>query len=392
MAVGTLPGGRNKATNTNGGERNDAPDSSKPVAVVPFVRASDEHLQPGNVDFTSAVLGANPQDMGIRDVPAYGYIRYLYLLVQATGGAAGLNNAVGHADAPFNVLENLALTEPNGAYIIQFTSGYQMMLANKYGGYLPPVSADPRRSPVFSAIATTGNFTFILRVPVAVSDRDGLGALANQDSAGQFKFRCTVAASATVYSTGPDTKPVVRVRAWLAAYDQPEAQSAGMGNQTEPPAHGTTSFWSVQSGITVNGGENTIELKRKGNYLRQILFVLRRAGSPPSRANGESDWPTELRFLRDAFPARYYDTNVWKHIMFERTGYQGTADTANAPENGVRYHSYMQEFDGALGRENRDQWQPTRSSTRLEIAGSFANAGTLDIITNDVAIADNVFL
>lgn len=390
MGVATLSNGRNKATNSEGGERNDAPDSSKPVAVVPFVRASDEHLQPGNIDFTSGVLGATAQDMGIKDLPAYGYIRWLYLRVKATAGVAGLNNAVGHADAPWNVLQNIALTEPNGAYIVQFTDGYQMLLANKYGGYLPPVSSDPRKSPVFSAIAVTGNFTFVLRVPVSVSDRDGLGALANQDSAGQFKFRCTIAASATVFTTGPDTKPVVNVRAWLAAYDQPEAQSAGMGNQTEPPAHGTTSFWTVQSGLTVNAGENTLELKRKGNYIRQIIFVLRRAGT--SRANGELDWPTELRFLRDAFPARYYDTDIWKHQMFERTGYTGTADTAGAPENGVRYHSYMQEFDGALGRENRDQWQPTRGSTRLEIAGSFLTAGTMDVITNDVAIADNVFL
>lgn len=388
MAIATLSQGRNKPTDN--GEANKAPDSSKPVTVVPFVRASDEHLQPGNVSFTSAALTTTTQDIGIVDIPAYGYIRWLYLKVTATGGAAGLNNAVAQADAPFNVLQNIMLSEPNGANIVQFTSGYQMYLANKYGGYLPPVSADPKKSPVYSALAASGNFTFVLRVPVSISDRDGLGALANQDSAGQFKFRAVVAAASTVYSTQPDTKPVVAVKAWLSAYDQPEAQSAGMGNQTEPPAHGTTAFWTVQSGITVNSGENNIELKRKGNYIRQIIFVLRRGGT--SRANGESDWPAELRFLRDAFPARYYDEDIWKHKMYEMTGYTGTADSAGGPENGVRFHSYMQEFDGALGRENRDQWQPTRGSTRLEIAGSFDNAGTLDVITNDVAIADNVFL
>jgi len=161
-------------------------------------------------------------------------------------------------------------------------------------------------------------------------------------------------------------------------------------NQTAPPASGTTSFWQVQSGITVNSGENTIELKRKGNYLRQIIFVLRRSGT--SRSNGESDWPAETRFLRDAFPARYYNSTVWKSIMWQRTGYRGTADSAGGPENGVRFHDYMHEFNGLLGNENRDLWQPTRGSTRLEIAGNFANAGTLTIITNDVAIAEDVFL
>lgn len=372
-------------------ERNDAPRNEEaPRLVIPFVRASDENIQPGNLDRTTAVLSANSQDLGITDLPAYGYISHLYIMVEATGGVAGLNNAVAKEDAPFSILRDIALTEPNGAYIVQFNDGWQAMLAQKYGGYLPPYAADPRANPAYSAIATTGNFKFILRIPVSVSVRDAVGALANQDSAGQFKLRLKVGAASDIYSTQPDTKPVVRVRAWLSSWDQPEAVSAGVANQTEPPAHGTTSFWSVQSGITVNAGENTIELKRKGNYLRQIIFVLRRAGT--SRANGQTDWPAELRFLRDAFPARYYNFDIWNTVMWERTGFDATIETKNGLDNGVRFHDYMHEFDGGLGRENRDLWQPTRGSTRLEIAGNFVNAGTLDVIYNDVAIAQNVFL
>jgi hypothetical protein len=264
-----------------------------------------------------------------------------------------------------------------------------MYLANKYGGYVHPGAADPKNSPVFSGVDSAGNFQFLLRVPVALSVRDAVGALANQDSAGQFKFRATVASASTVYGTAPDTLPTVRVRAWLAAYDQPEPMSAGVGNQVEPPANGTTSFWSVQSGIPVSAGENTIELKRKGNYLRQIIFVLRSNGS---RSTGENNWPDETRFLRDAFPARYYNNTVWTHLMYERTGFDAANEAANGLDNGVRFHDYIHEFDGALGRENRDLWQPTRGSTRLEIAGNFGGASTLDIITNDVAIAQNVFL
>lgn len=390
MPLMNANGARPQANQTQ--ERNDAPRSGEaPQLVIPFVRASDENIQPGNLDRTTAALSANSQDLGIIDLPAYGYISHLYIKVTATGGAAGLNNAVAKEDAPFSILRDIALTEPNGAYIVQFNDGWQAYLAQKYGGYLHPVAADPRAYPNFSAIATTGNFEFTLRIPVCVSVRDAVGALANQDSAGQFKLRLKVGATTDIYSTAPDTKPVVRVQAWLASYDQPEAVSAGVANQTEPPAHGTTSFWSVQSGITVNAGENTIELKRKGNYLRQVLFVLRRAGT--SRANGESDWPSgETRFLRDAFPARYWDFDIWRCIMFERTGYHQTVETKFGLDNGVRFLDYMHEFDGALGRENRDGWQPTRGSTRLEIAGNFANAGTLDVIYNDVAIAQNVFL
>lgn len=384
-------GNRHSAgSGTAQGDANAAPSGNAPVLSVPFIRATDENLQPGNLDRTSAALTANTQDFGVNDLPAYGYISHLYILVEATGGAAGLNNAVAKEDAPWSILRDIALTEPNGAYIVQFNDGYQAYLAHKYGGYLDPRSADPRANPIFSAIATSGNFTFLLRIPVAVSGRDAVGALANQDSAGQFKLKLKVGATTDIYSTSPDTKPTVRVRAWMAGWDQPEAMSGGAANQTEPPAHGTTSFWSVQAGINVVAGQNVIELKRKGNYLRQIIFVLRRAGT--SRANGQTDWPAETRFLRDSFPARYYDDNVWRTIMFERTGMDQTVETKNGLDNGVRFHDYMHEFDGALGRENRDLWQPTRGSTRLELAGSWANAGTLDVIYNDVAIAQNVFL
>jgi hypothetical protein len=382
--------GPSKSNGGNNSDPNAAPKGDAPAMVVPFVRASDEHLQPGNLDRTvTAGSFATATDLGITDIPAYGYISHLYIKVTATGGAAGLATVAASEDAPFNVLQNIALTEPNGAVIVQFNSGYEMYLANKYGGYVNPVSSDPKNSPVFSDVATSGNFTFLLRVPVCLSVRDAVGALANQDSAGQFKFRCTVAASSTVYSTAPNTLPAVRVQAWLAAYDQPEPSSAGVGNQVEPPASGTTSFWTVQSGITVANGQNTIELKRKGNYLRQIIFVLRTSGS---RSTADTDWPVETRFLRDSFPARYYDDGVWRHKMFELTGYTGTLDNPGAPEAGVRFHDYMHEWDGALGRELRDLWQPTRGSTRLEIDGSFQAAATLDIITNDVAVANNVFV
>ncbi len=375
---------------SNNSERNDAPknDTTNTAGFVPFVRASDEHLQPGNFD-EARTLTASSQDLGVQDLPAYGYFSHLYVLVEATGGSNGLATVNDDEDAPWCVLQNIALTEPNGAYIVQFTSGYEMYLANKYGGYLHPAAADPKKSPLFSAVDAEGDFSFVLRVPVSGSQRDAVGSLPNQDSAGQFKLRMTLAASSTVYDTAPDTLPSVRVRAWLGAYDQPEPNSAGVANQVEPPAVGTTYFWSVQSGISVNSGQNTIELKRKGNYLRQIIFVFRSGGT---RATGQSNWPSETRFLRDSFPARYYEDKIWRHIMYERTGFSATIETAGGLDNGVRFHDYMHEFDGALGREMRDQWQPTRGSTRLEIAGSFGASGTLDVITNDVAIANNVFL
>lgn len=376
----------------NNSQPNEAPaETSTPAFIQPFVRASDENIQAANLDKTTAALTANAQDLGVTNIPSYGFLSHLYILVEATGGAAGLNNAVAKEDAPFSILRDIALTEPNGAVIASFNDGWGMAIAaQKYGGYVDAEAADPRATPQFTAIATSGNFQFLIRLPVAVSGRDAVGSLANQDSAGEFKLRLKVGATTDIYSTSPDTKPVVRVRAWMQSWDQPEPNSGGIANQTEPPGHGTTSFWTVQSGIAIAAGDNNIVINRKGNYIRQMVLVFRRAGT--SRANGQSDFPAEMRFLRDSFPARYYNDTLWRHIMFEKTGFDGALEAKKGLDNGVRFHDYMHEFSGKLGYENRDLWQVTRTSTRLEFAGNFANAGTLDIYINDVAIAESVFL
>jgi hypothetical protein len=101
----------------------------------------------------------------------------------------------------------------------------------------------------------------------------------------------------------------------------------------------------------------------------------------------------------DTRPLDIVERNNWKNQMYERTGFGGSvgattpaADSAQGLDNGVFVYDFTNEFDGTLGRENRDLWLPTQGSTRLELQGSFANAGTLTVLTNDVAIAGTVFL
>lgn len=360
------------------------------VPTVPFIRASSEHREPTGIDVQKAMTAAD-QDLGVFDVPAYGYVRSLLIVVQATGGA-GTSVTAGE-DGPWNVLKNIALTEPNGAVINQYNSGYDLFLANKWGGYRSPEGADPRASRVVSAVAgATGNFTFVYRIPVEINLRDGLGSLPNQNAAATFKLRLTMAGSTQVYGTVPTTLPNVRVRVYLEAWDQPEAVTAGQSNQTTPPAMNTTQFWSSQT-YAVNVGQNTIRLTRVGNYLRNLIFVLRRAGT--SRVNGEADWADPTTLYLDTRPLDIIESNNWQHQMYERTGFGGAGvanEAAKGLDNGVRVYDFMHEFDGVLGRENRDLWLPTLGSTRLEIQGNFANAGTLTVLTNDVAVAGSVFL
>lgn len=366
-----------------------------PVATVPFIRASGEHIEPTGID-VSRVLTTSTQDLGVFDIPAYGYLRGLTVVVTATGGAGAA--VAGNEDAPFNVLQNIAITEPNGAQLSAFNSGYDWYLAMKWGGYGFIVGNDAKASPVYSPIAAaTGNFSFLLRLPIELSTRDGLGSLPNQNAAASFKFRCQLAALATVYSTVPGTTaPTVRVRVYQQAWDQPNPTDGNAANQVAPPAVNTTQFWSTQV-FTVSAGAQTIRLTRVGNWIRNLIFEFRRGGT--SRANGQADFPDPMTMFVDARPIEILERNNLAQQMFERTGFGGAHgtvfpayDSPNGLDNGVFVRDFTHEFDGSLGTENRDLWLPTLGSTRLELQGSFANAGTLTVLTNDVAVAGNVFI
>lgn len=369
------------------------------VPAVPFIRASMEHREPTGLD-VSRQIGTADADLGVFDIPAYGYLRSILLVVTATGGAGAGVNA--HEDAPFSALKNIALTEPNGAVIAQFNSGYDLYLANKWGGYRDAKGADPKASPTFAGVnATGGNFSFVLRIPVEINLRDGLGSLPNQNAAATFKLRLTLAsgaASSGLFGTTiPTTQPTVRVRAYTETWDQPETSAAGQTNQITPPAMNTTQFWTAQTFNIAATGNQNIRLTRVGNYLRNLFLVYRNAAG--SRATADASFPDPLTVLLDARPVDVIERNNFRHQMYERTGFGGavgaTVPAADAPgglDNGVYVYDFAHEFDGTLGRENRDLWLPTLGSTRLELQGSFGATGTLTVVTNDVAVAGTVFI
>lgn len=391
----TTAGGTAASTKPRGG-------SQAVVPMVPFIRASAEHREPAGID-VSRVLTTSDQDLGVFDLPAYGYARRVVILVTASGGTGGAPAATFPEDSPHTTLKNIALTEPNGAVLSQFNTGHDLHLVNKWGGYRSALGSDFRASPTFTMPgATFASYQYMTAIPIEINLRDGLGSLPNQNAAATFKLRLTLAKVADIAAgTLPTTLPTVRVRAYIESWDQPETQSAGAANQITPPAMNTTQFWSSQT-YNVTTGQNTIRFTRVGNYIRNLIFILRDNGS---RANGEADWPDPATLYLDTRPLDTIENNNWKHQMYERTGFGGQyatasaqvaplADLARALDNGVRVYDFMHEFDGTLGQENRDLWLPTLGSTRLELQGVFGTvtSGTLTVLTNDVAVAGNVFI
>jgi hypothetical protein len=364
-------------------------DKNAPQLVVPFTRAAKEHLE-AFVDLPVA-LSATSTQMGPYDVPAYGFMRHLIVTLDVTGGS-GTATVVKAEDAPWSAIQEIALLDVNGAPIVGPISGYDLYLINKYGGY--SYSSEPKQSPYFTDVAAgangSGNFRFLLRLPIEVSARDGLGALPNQNAASTYKLRVTLAPASSIYTTPPTVLPTVRLRAHLEAWTQPTSTDLrGNSNAQQPPAVGSTSYWS-KTIINVPSGQQTIRLPRVGNYIRHLAFVYRDAGG--SRANGAGFFPDPSVTMWDTKILESLPRDVWKHYMQQRYDYVNAVEAARGLDNGVFIRDFAHDFDGGVGYELRDGWLPTVQSTRLEVQGNFSGAGVLTVLTNDVSPAGEIFV
>lgn len=358
-------------------------------ATVPFVRATKKHREPcfdASVALTAAtqVFPTTPLN-----IPAYGFLRGLWVRVDATGGSGTGTPAVASGDAPFNVFSFIGLFDVNGASLYgPFSSGYQPFLIGKYGAYHRYMDA---RQNDFQAVQTSGNFRFWLYIPIEFNKRNALGSLANLNAAATYKLQLSLNPSTVLYGTPPaPTLPTIRVRVWLDAWAQPPAADL-LGNMTSqvPHNHGTTQFWSEQV-YPVGSGQQTVRFQRVGLYIRTLIMSLRVAAGTRT----DADWPDPVQLFLDGFELTNVSQNfLWteQYSLYNTT--PNTLDAANTRDTGVYVFTFADD-DGAIpGFEERNRYLATLQSSRLELRGVFgANAASLSIMTNDVSPAGDIFV
>ena len=363
------------------------------VMQIPFMRGAVDHAEP--FFDTTFTLTANQQNIGPVDVPAYGFARAIWFDIQLTSAGNAAAVAV-QEDAPWVTLAELAIQDLNGSPLFGPHSGMETYLHHKYGGFRN--QRDPKLHPNFAAIttgagATAGSGRYQFRVNIERSGRDGLGALADMNASQAYKMRAVLNSLANIFSTSPTAAPTVRVRAWLEAYSQPNSVDPVTGRPaaTVPPANGTTGYSSRILPPTV-AGANTLKHTRVGNYIRNLIYINRRAGT--SRVNGEADLVgTNWQWFIDARLLTNMTTEMIRSRMLEQYNFVSvTLEAAGGPDNGVIALPFMTEFSGLAGYEMRDNWLPTSQATRLELVMTLANSGVLTIMTDDVAPKGNVFL
>lgn len=377
MAVLTSPA---KQTEGGTGQTTASPAVVAGGGAIPFTQASNRHREPLGAVQNYTIPGTFA--ITPLTVLAYGYLRSLWIRVTlaATGGS-GYSLA---ADAPWNLFTNLTVKEPNGNPIYT-TDGYGLYLANKYGGYR--FQNDPKLWHGYSAAGSPpANVTFMVRVPLETSFREGLGALPNQNNAAAFQLSANLNNIASIYTGGtPPTSVAVGIQVVQEEWDQPAPDTNGRPNETAPPAVNTTQFWG-QISRTLNLGYNETQLTRVGNLIRTLIFVTR--NNAGARVN--TVMPPLTNFVLDNAILDIIDLNSWLAAMSEAYGYTGTLDSAGALDTGVYVLTYADDFSGKPGFETRNLWLPTMPQSRLALQGTSGLAGSMDVYTNDIIPANPV--
>lgn len=347
------------------------------AGVVSFIHAANEHTEAVKIAAITAAPGATTQFFNL-NIPSFGFLRNLVLIVTTSGGTAG--PGVLFADAPYNVFSEITLLDTNGAPLYGPLAGYDAFLTNKYGGYV--YNCDPAAQPD-AAVATTNiiNFSFILRIPVEINANSGFGSLGNMNSAASYKIRLGLNTQANIYSTLPTTPPTVNVDIYMECWTPPDLYDAfGRPQETEPPSHGTSQAWTKQT-FTVNTGTNQILLTRMGNLLRNVIFVFRGTGTGLPRATTLAAMPNPLTIQWDSRQMFVEDIRIRRAYMAER--YQQVAG-ATGPESGVLPYSYMHDVLQHGGDGGVALYIPTVQATRFELDVTNATVGTVDVLVNDV--------
>lgn len=379
------------------GTHSDTDRAQAPGAGVSFIRGSGEGRYVFEVQ-SGITLGA-AQDIGPIDVKAYDYMRSLLLYVQATGG--GGTAAVFSSDGPFNALSYVRVKQPNGQTMYSVSSGYHAAMIHKYGMVRPSPQCDPRANlggaTAQYTTATSGNFSFVLRIPFELDLRDALGSLPNKDAAAPFTLEIGVNSTSTLYATNPTTVPSLKITPVLEAYDQPPESLDGKPVETVPPNMNTLQRWTEQS-ITMVSGAFDARVRKLGNYVRELIFITKNSSSVrQSAANGWSD-PMQIVLdedVKDNVPLWLWQQDIGEIWGYGNGGFGGTGaglDTAGGQDTGVFPYQYCADRDNPW-IEDVAKYLPTIESEDYLLRGQSwgSSVGKLVVLKCEVLPRGDIF-
>jgi hypothetical protein len=340
-------------------------------------------LRPGNA--LTANVGTAPVGLGTTNIPAITVLRDI--LIEVTCAVTGnVTNVVAfQPDAPLNVFSNINFRQAGaGGTIFGGFSSYFAFLALKWFGYSGlnnDIRANATYSQTTGAVGTGGSFSFVLRIPVEIVQRTGVGSLPATTTQSPLALDLTLNQSNAIYSVAPSTTPTVTAVISWGGY----ANTSGSPDGYARPANfGTMN--AVQL-ATVPGsiqGQQTFNVPNVGfgNVYRNVAFVNYAAGANRS----DTAFPTtfDIKF-RNSDLLNYSQTS-WKQQMSSNWGFTGSLDAANGLDTGVYVWTMADDFDRGIGAEMGNAYIPVGNGDNITISGNWGAASTLNYMVNFLVV------
>ena len=310
------------------------------------------------------------------------------------------------ADAPWNLLSQLQLTDPSGESIISPITGYHLYLLNKY---LPDVecSFDPKADPHFSAVTGTGanggSISFRLVVPIEIRRRNALGAVNNSAANQRYRLKLNAIASfASLYTTAPTTEAAnfsvqITQQYWTSPPSVIRTKTGTVATQQTPQGLGSVGFIRYETHNEVTGGGTPqFQLTNVGDYIESLIFILRDATTKrdvyaPVKSSTNANWPATFFWWVNDFQVQSLSAygpagrtsargagGVWPREMARFYRYTNkTYEAATGLDNGVyTFTNMFGLFTRAANYATSNQFLPTDATTKLQQRGSTWGAGS----------------
>lgn len=354
------------------------------AGALPFTSAALRYREKiHTVAFTpgAAVVNLSPQGNQIK---SYGYLRRLLLHLTTTVAGTGGTLA---ADGPWNLLSQLAVTQPNGEEMYggpTFT-GYHGYRAAAHAGWF--LNNEPATWPTFANSATSPGF--VLPICFEMDAEHGVGALPNQDFSAPWKLQITGNTSAGAFLTAPTTIPTLQLDVYMDCWTVPSPVNPlnpNIAQEVAPPLLGALNKWTIQQYQIVGGSLQNVLLQRKGNAIRNLEFILRNSSSARIAT---SNFPNPYTFKWDGTVIRSNDSPVMTVDDEYRTrGGIAAATPLTAPIGVMALQmSDVSGIDaqGVAEMFGMNAFWGTVQSSVVEISGSWgATSSILEVLTNDV--------
>lgn len=375
----------------------------QPQAMIPFTAASLRYRE--KIFTKQFTPGAAAQDVSPPGgaIKSYGYLRSLELLVTTvTAGTSTGSPAFGNADGPWTFFSQVTLTQPNGEEMYggpTFT-GYHAYLAAQHQGWR--LNNAPFTLPSYTATALSPQF--VLPIAFEMDAEHGLGAIPNQDFSAPWKLQLTAAASAlgaggVVYQTAPTTtNPTLQLDIFMNCWTVPSPVNPlnpSVSQEVAPSLLGTLNKWSLQQYTVPANSAFNVLLQRKGNAIRNFVFVIRNS-SGVRLANTIFPNPFTMKWDGTVIKANDSPLLITDDEYHTRGGVAtGNPASAAGPagDTGV-IAIQMSDVAGVDAQGVAEAfgmnafWGTVQSST-IEIGGTWgAAAATLEVLTNDVQFVD----